>query len=65
MRTGDREYSTVMGKDIVLGDAKLEVKDIQELAFYPSDIALAKDSSAKCPMNILECGVVKILSLRR
>lgn len=42
-----------MREDVVFIEAKLEVEDIEELALYPTNITFAKDTGAKCPVNVL------------
>lgn len=50
-----------MREDILLGDAEFEVEDVEELALYPADVALAEDARAQCPMHVLQCRVVGVL----
>ena len=51
----------VVGKDILLGDAEFEIEDVEELALYPADVALAEDPGAERPVDVLEGGVVQVL----
>ena len=50
-----------MREDILLGDAEFEVEDVEELALYPADVALAEDARAQRPMHVLQCRVVGVL----
>jgi len=51
----------VVAQDVILGDLQLKVEHIEVFTLDAADIALAKDTRAECPMNVLECGIVKIL----
>lgn len=42
-------------EDVLLGDTEFEIKDIEELAFYPADVTLAEDARAQRPVHILQC----------
>lgn len=54
-------HRVVVGEQIGLVDAKLVIEDIEELALYPTDVTLAEDTGAKCPVDVLECGVIAVL----
>ena len=61
MGSSNGDDSAMVREDIVFGNSKLEVKNIEEFTFYPTNITLAKNTSAKCPMNVLESGVIQVL----
>lgn len=50
-----------MRHDIFFGDAQLEIEDIEKLALYPTDVALAKHASAHSPVHVLKRRVIQIL----
>lgn len=53
--------AVVMRHNIIFGDAQLEIKDIEELALYPSNVTLAEHTSAHSPVYVLQRGVIQIL----
>ena len=57
----EREKRVMVCEEIGFGDGEFEVKDIEELAFYPADVALAEDPGAERPVDVLEGGVVQVL----
>ena len=57
----EREESVVVCEEIGFRDGKLEIEDIEELTLDAADVTLAKDASAECPVDILECGVIQVL----
>jgi hypothetical protein len=44
----------VVRHNIVFGDAQLEIEDVEKLALYPTDVTLAKHTSAHSPVHVLE-----------
>lgn len=52
---GESHDGGVVCEDILLGNAELEVEDIEELAFYPTNVALAEDARAERPVYVLQC----------
>lgn len=54
------EYLVVLEKDIAFLDSKIEVQDLEEFAFDPTYILIAKVSSAYRPMNIPQRGIVAV-----
>jgi hypothetical protein len=51
-----------MCHNIVFGDAQLEIEDVEKLALYPANVALAKHTSAHSPVHVLKRRVVQILA---
>ncbi|KAJ2957462.1 hypothetical protein NUW54_g14596 [Trametes sanguinea] len=49
----------MVGEEVGLRDTEFKVENVEELAFYPADVALAEDPRAKCPVHVLERGVVQ------
>lgn len=45
-------------------NAQLVIEHIEELALYPANIALSKDTGAECPVHVLERGVVAVLEMK-
>jgi len=43
---------TVVGEDVLLGEAKLPGKDFEELSLYPVHVSLAKDTGGKSPVDV-------------
>jgi hypothetical protein len=52
----------VVHHNIVFGDAQIKIKYVEKLAFYPTDIALAKHTSAYSPVHVLERRVIQIFA---
>ncbi len=61
VRAREGEDGVVMCKEIGFGDGEFEVEDIEELTLDPTDITLAEDPGAECPVDILECRVIQVL----
>lgn len=61
VRAREGEDGVVMCKEIGFGDGEFEVEDIEELTLDPTDIPLAEDPGAECPVDILECRVIQVL----
>lgn len=55
------DETLVVTEDVRLGNAELEVKDIEVLSLNATHIPLAKDTGTKRPVDVLKCGVVEIL----
>jgi len=53
LRVDDGHDAVMVAEDIVFLDAELEVEDIEELTLDASNISLAEDTGAECPMYIL------------
>ena len=51
----------VVGEDICFGDRELPVEDGEELALDPANVALAEDTGAHGPVNVLQRAVVGVL----
>jgi hypothetical protein len=56
----DGGKAVVVRENVVLGDAELEVKDIQKLALDAPNVALAKDAGADRPVDVLQRRIVQI-----
>lgn len=61
VRVDEGHEVAMVGEEIRLSDTQLEVEDIEELPLYPTNIPLAKDTSAECPVYVLERRVVQVL----
>jgi hypothetical protein len=60
---GDKGHDgIVMRHDVVFIDAQIEVENVEKLAFDPTNVALAKHTSAHSPVHILERGVIQIFA---
>ena len=46
-------HGLMMSEDVILGYAKLEVKDIQELSLDAPNISFVEESCAHRPVNVL------------
>ena len=57
----EREERVMVGEEVGLRDTEFKVENVEELAFYPADVALAEDPRAECPVHVLERGVVQVL----
>ena len=51
----------VVGEEVGLGEAELVVEDVEELTLDAADVALAEDSRAERPVDVLEGGVIQVL----
>jgi hypothetical protein len=51
----------MVAQEICFGDAEFKVKDVEELALYPTNITFAKYARAKCPVDILQRRIIEIL----
>lgn len=58
--TRDGGKAVVMREDVVLGNAELEIKDIQKLALDAPNVALAKNAGADRPVDVLQRGVIEV-----
>lgn len=43
---------TVVGDDVRLANIEFPCEDVEELAFYPVHVSLAKDASGQSPMDV-------------
>ena len=43
---------TVVGDDVLFGDAKFPVEDLEKLSLYPVHVSLAKDTGSESPMDV-------------
>lgn len=59
MREGHE--GVVVGEDVCLVDRELKVEDVEELTLDASDITLAEDPCAECPVDVLKGRVVEVL----
>ena len=57
----EREERIVVGKEVCFCDAEFEIEDVEEFTLDASDVALAEDSCAQRPVDVLERGVVQVL----
>ena len=53
--------SVVVREEVGLSESELVVEDVEELALYPADVALAKDTCAERPVDVLQGRVVAVL----
>ena len=58
------QKTLVVAKNVGFCNAKLKVEDIEVFTLYAANVTFAKNTSAKCPMDILECGIIQILQER-
>lgn len=47
---------------VVFADAQLEIKDVEELALDPPDVAFPKNTCAHSPVHVLERRVIQIFA---
>jgi hypothetical protein len=52
----------VMTQDVTLEDAEFKIEDVEEFPLNAADIPLAEDTRAERPVDVLKCGVVKVLA---
>lgn len=57
----ESHYWGVVGENISFCNVEVEGKDFEELAFDSADITGPENSSAPCPMDILQCRVIEEL----
>ena len=50
-----------MAQDVTLEDAEFKIKDVEEFPLDAADIPLAEDTCAERPVDVLKCGVIKVL----
>jgi hypothetical protein len=60
-RVDERHNGVMVGHDVSLADAQLEIKDVEEFALDPANIALAEYTGAHSPVHVLERRVIQIL----
>jgi len=53
----------VVTQEVVFGNAELEVENIKEFTLNAADIPFSEYASAERPVDVLECGVIKILMM--
>ena len=58
---GEGEEGVVVREEVGLGDGEFEIEDVEELTLDAANIALAEDSRAKRPVNVLQCRIVQVL----
>jgi hypothetical protein len=51
----------VVAQDVTLENPEFKIEDVKEFPLDAAHIPLAKDTCAERPMDVLKCGVVKIL----
>jgi hypothetical protein len=51
----------VVAQDVIFRDPEFKVEDIEVFALDAANVALAEDACAHRPVDVLECGIVKIL----
>jgi len=52
--------NVVNSEEIGFGNSEIPVEDFDELAFDPTDIALAEGAGDHSPMNVLQGGVIGV-----
>jgi hypothetical protein len=62
-RRDKRHDGMVMYHNIVLAYAQLKIKDVEKFALDAADIALAKDTSADCPVYVFERRIIQVLMI--
>lgn len=55
------EESLMVAEKVGFCDAELKIQDIEVLSLNTTHIPLAENTSTKCPVHVLQCGIVKVL----
>jgi hypothetical protein len=58
----ERHDRVVLCHDVDFADVQFEIEDVKEFALDPTDVALAKDTSAYSPVHVLERRVIQVLA---
>lgn len=58
---GNGSKAGLVRKQLVLRDTEFKVEYIEELAFDPANITLAKDTGANGPVDVLQSRIVEVL----
>jgi len=58
----ERHDGVVVGHDVSLADAQLEIEHVEEFALNPANIALAEYTGAYSPVHVLERRVIQIFA---
>ena len=58
------QKTLMMAENVGFCNAELKVEDIEVFTLDATNVTFAKNTSAKCPMDILECGIIQILQGR-
>lgn len=58
------QKTLMVAENVGFCNAKLKVEDIKVFTLNATNVTFAKNTSAKCPMDILECGIIQILQGR-
>lgn len=59
--SADSHQALMVAQKVVLGNVKFEIEDIEELALDAADITFAENTSAECPVYVLQSRIVEIL----
>lgn len=54
----DFREATMVDQQIVFRDLQLKVENVEVFPFNATNVPLAENTCAECPMDILECGIV-------
>jgi len=59
--SADSHQALVVAQKVVLGNVEFEIEDIEELALDATDVTLAENTGAQCPVNVLQSRIVEVL----
>lgn len=51
-----------MGEELFLMHGKIPVKNIEHLAFHPTNVTVLEDAGTPCPNNVFHHPIVKVFA---
>jgi hypothetical protein len=48
----------MMGQQVVFRDLELKVENVEVFPFNATNVPLAEDTCAECPVDVFQCGII-------